>query len=421
MAKRKSYPEDIATVSVIFIFLIIFLAVVNLYVSTQLRTTFVNAQEQRIFSLAKLYGLYLNYPDKEKFIKNINEAFEIGQVVIVDTQGNRIYDSYLKFPGSSLDNIRMFNRLPESGKILQKNNSLVYHNPEPEFFLYLFNCPGYGTVDNAFRWHLLYVTLSLIFISFLGFFLIRNLFLPMRYVARVAQRYGIEMKKEDFIPATFNELFDKLREKEKEVLEFSAYIAHEFRNSLATITGLARLIQKGKKDPAEIIKECGIMEGLIANLLEYARPTKLMKTEFALNDLIEEAIRKIPYSEKVVIEKDLEYQDKVNGDYELLLNAIINLLKNGIEAISDKGEVRIVTRSEEDSIMISIADTGTGISEENLKDIFSPFYSNKTSGTGLGLAFVKKVVDLHDGRIKVRSEQGKGTEFIIRLPIKPGD
>ncbi len=421
MVKRKSYPRDIATVSVIFIFLIIFLAVVNLYVSTQLRIAFVDAQEERVFSLAKLCGVYLNHQDRERLIRNVAEAFDVGQLVIVDTKGNKIYDSYLKFPGSSFDYTKFFNRLPESGRIIQNRNNLVYHNSEPEFYLYLFKYPGYGAIDNVFRWHLLYVTLSLIFISFLGFFLIRNLFLPMRYVARIAQQYGIEMKKEDFVPATFNELFNKLKEKEKELLEFSAYIAHEFRNSLATITGLARLIQKGKKDPAEIVKECLIMEGLIANLLEYARPTKLMKTEFVLNEMIEEAIRKTDCPERVNIERHFEYQGKIYGDYELVLNALVNLLKNGIEAISNSGRLIIKTSAAEDSIIISVADTGRGISEENLNNVFSPFYSDKIGGIGLGLAFVKKVVDLHDGRIIARSKQGKGTEFIIRLPIKPGD
>ncbi|MGB9720272.1 MAG: sensor histidine kinase [bacterium] len=417
MARKSSYPKDIATVSVVFILLIIFLAVVNLYVSSQLRRAFISTQEEQVSALARFCSIYLDHPDRDRSIRTITESFNVGHLLITDTLGNRIYDSSVKFPGIILGNTKIFNKLPEAGKIIQKDNNLVYHNPEPEFYLYLFNYSNYATIDNIFRWHLIYITLSLVSISFLGFFLIRNLFLPMRYVARVAQRYGIEMKKEDFVSLTFNEIFAKLKDRERELLEFSAYVAHEFRNSLATITGLARLIQKGKKDPSEIIQECSMMEGLIANLLEYARPAKLMKNEFVLNELLEEAIRKIICPEGIIIEREFNYQDKIYADYELLLSAMINLLKNGIEAISGKGKIRITTNSEEDSIVISVADTGQGISGDNLKNIFSPFYSNKESGTGLGLAFVKKVVDLHDGKIIAKSVQGKGTEFIIRIPL----
>jgi len=419
MAKKSSYPQDIANISIIFICLIIFLAIVNLYVTNTLRTVFVNTHQERIASFARICSIYLNIPEKEKFIKPVAEVFNIGNIVITNSTGNKIYDSFLKFPGIAFDNIGIFRKLPEPGKITQQGNNLVYHNPEPDFYLYLFDYPGYFTTDNLFRWHLIYITLSLIFISFLGFFLIRNLFLPMRYVANVAQKYGIEMKKEDFVSATFNEIFDKLRNKEKELLEFSAYIAHEFRNSLATITGLARLIQKGKKDPEEIIKECSIMEGLIANLLEYARPVKIMKNEFILGELLEEAIRKAEIPERIMVEKEYKCQDKIYADYELLLSAIINLLKNSIEAISASGKIKIATMSEEGSVIISIFDTGKGILEENLKNIFSPFYSDKKGGIGLGLAFVKKVIELHNGLISVQSTLEKGTEFIIKIPLNP--
>lgn len=418
MVKKSSYPQNIALIAIIFICLIIFLAIVNLYVTNTLRNLFVNTYQGQVSSFARVCSIYLNDPEKEKVIKPLMEAFNIGNIVIADANGNRIYDSFLKLPGITPDNIKIFRSLPEPGKIVQQGNNLVYHNLEPDFYLFLFNFPGYFTTENLFRWHLIYITLSLLLISFLGFFLIRDLFLPMRYVARVAQRFGIEMQKEDFVSATFNEIFDKLKSKEKEVLEFSAYIAHEFRNSLATITGLTRLIQKGKKDPEDILKECNIMEGLIASLLEYARPIKLMKIEFLLNDLLTEALKKVEISDCITLEKDYKYQDKIYADYELLLGAIINLLKNSVEAITTKGKIKISTMSDMDFLMISISDTGKGISEDNLKNIFSPFYSNKEGGTGLGLAFVKKVIELHNGTITVHSRIDQGTEFNIKLPVK---
>ena len=80
------------------------------------------------------------------------------------------------------------------------------------------------------------------------------------------------------------------------------------------------------------------------------------------------------------------------------------------------GRIKITTGLEEDTILIGIADTGKGISQDMIKNLFSPFYSNKKEGTGLGLAFVKKVIDMHDGKITVNSTIGRGTEFLIRIP-----
>ncbi len=421
MAKKSSYPRDIAIISVVFILLIIFLAVVNLYVSTQLRKAFLNAQQERIYSLARFCSLYVNHPDKERLLKTITESFSIGRLIITDSLGNKIYDSAstLNIPGIVLNDTKKFSELPESGRIFQKEDDLVYHNPDPNYYLYLLNIADYAPIDNVFRWHLFYITLSLIFISFLGFFLIKNLFLPMRYVAGIARKYGIEMKKEEFVSTTFNEISNKIKEKEKELLELSAYIAHEFRNSLATITGIAHLIEKGKKEPSEIIRECKIMDGLITSLIEYARPVKLMKTEFDLSVLIEEGIKKANIPVEIKIEKDFKYQGKISADYELILNAMVNILKNSIEAMASGGKIKITTDIEEDSILLSIADTGKGISQNMIKNIFSPFYSGKKEGTGLGLAFVKKVIDMHDGRIAVDSTPDKGTEFLIRIPRSP--
>ncbi|MEO0107534.1 MAG: ATP-binding protein [candidate division WOR-3 bacterium] len=421
MAKKSNYPRDISIVSAVFIFLIIFLAIVNLYIGTQLRKTFLNSQQEKIYSIARICGYYLNNPDSAKALKLISESFNIGRLIISDSLDRKIYDSAIsvKIPGIIFDETKKFSKLPAPGDIMQVSNDIVYHNPQPDFYLYLFNLTNYATIDNVFRWHLIYITLSLVFISFLGFFLLRNLFLPMQYVAGVARKYGIEMKKEDFVSTTFGEIFNKMKEKEKELLELSAYIAHEFRNSLATITGLAHLIEKGKKEPSEIIKECNIMDGLIKSLIEYARPVKLMKTEFELSTLIEEVIKKANIPDEIKVEKNYKYQGKIFADYELMSSAIINILKNSVEAMGSDGKIRITTDIEEDSVLISIADTGKGIQSDMIKNIFSPFYSGKKEGTGLGLAFVKKVIDIHNGKITVDSKVGRGTEFLIKIPLNP--
>jgi len=120
--------------------------------------------------------------------------------------------------------------------------------------------------------------------------------------------------------------------------------------------------------------------------------------------------------ERIFVKKKFQPQIKLNGDYELLLHSFINIFKNGVAAISGRGTISITTKQDEDSVFCSISDTGTGIPKDKLDLVFSPFYSERAEGVGLGLAYVKKIVELHNGEIKVNSEKNRGTEFIIRIP-----
>lgn len=410
--------RHIAVISAVFIFLILFLALVNLYISIQLRNQYQDLEVSRITSLARLVAHYLSLEDPQFFLKNLESSFDLSHLVVYDTAGNKIYDgTSRKFPYfGSFDYLKLFKNLPKAGELRYSKDDVLYYNPEPAFFLYTKVSSTYTAINRVFQWHIFYITVSLIFISFLGFFLIRNLFLPMRYVAGVAQRYGIEIKKEDFVSETFNEIFKRIKTKEKELIEFSAYVAHEFRNSLATIMGLARLVEKGKKSGEEIIKECNTINKIITNLLEYARPLKLNRVEIDLNTLIEDALNRVRIPENISVVKNLQPQIFFTGDYELLLYGLINLIENGVEAMREGGKISINTCQEKDNVYISVADTGKGIAGDKLETVFTPFYSEKEKGTGLGLAYVKKIVELHNGNIEVRSEKNKGTKFTIRIP-----
>ncbi len=410
--------RNIAVIATVFILLILFLASVNLYVSIQLYRQYQNLEISRIASFARFCAGYLNHENSQIFLKNLTAAFNLDHLIIYDTLGNKIYDSVSK-KGPYLESVnylKMFGELPEPGGLKYYREDVLYYNSEPAFLLYTKTSPIYTTINRVFPWHIFYITISLIFISFLGFFLIRNLFLPMRYVAGVARRYGIAIKKEDFVSETFNEIFKRIKRKERELIEFSAYVAHEFRNSLATIVGLARLVEKGKKSSEEIVRECNTINTIITNLLEYARPLKLNRGEIELDTLIDNALGRIRIPQNIVVEKSVQPRLKMNGDYELLLSGLVNLLENSVEAIKGKGKITIDAFQATDNVCISISDTGKGIAADKLELVFTPFYSEKEKGTGLGLAYVKKVVELHNGDIEVISEKNRGTKFTIRIP-----
>ncbi|KPJ71899.1 hypothetical protein AMJ52_08170 [candidate division TA06 bacterium DG_78] len=424
---KSSYLRNISIIATVFIFLILFLALANLYISIQLRDEFLNYDRSKIVSIAKLCAHYLttykNQSERNYLFRNLSNAFTVDHLIISDTLGNKIFDSRsilvdLNFSSRKIDYSLFFETLPGADEMVQAGDNFIFHNGTPPFYLYISLSPAYSAVfGNIFKWHVFYITLSLIFVGFLGIFLIRNLFLPMRYVANVARELGVELKKEDFVSETFNEIFKKMKLKEEMLVEFSGYIAHEFRNSLAAIIGLAHLVEKRKKPASDIIKECRTMEELIARLLEYSRPVELVVSPVDVRQLIDDAVARVSLPERIQIKKKIaKHLPTIHGDYDLLHAALINLLKNSIEAIEDKGTITVDIHFDEDILSIAITDNGCGLDAQELEKVFSPFYSKKESGMGLGLAYVKKIVEIHNGRIEVNSKKGQGTTFTLKLP-----
>jgi signal transduction histidine kinase len=421
-----SYPRDIGAIAVIFIVLIIFLAIFNLYISFQFRNEFVNYDRNNVVAIANVCQGYLNkgYDRQELsfLLRNLSQSFNLGHLVITDTLGNRVYDSWMHFsmavPMGGVELTDRFGDLPGPLEIVQRESDFVYMGMDPPLYFYVSLVPAYSVIfGNIFRWHIFYITISLVFTGFLGFFLLRNLFLPMRYVANLAHDFGIEMKKEDFVSETFGEVYRKLRLREQMLVEFSSYVAHEFRNSLGAIIGLARLVEKGKRPGADIVRECRSMEDLITRILEYSKPLKLNVTAVDLNSVLDDAIGRVSIPKRIRVEKRAAMISAMKGDHELLAAAVANLLKNAKEAIRGKGKIDIETGEANGFVFVSVKDSGVGIDDEERDMIFNPFFSKKTEGMGLGLAYVKKVVEEHDGQVEVVSEKGKGSTFILKFPV----
>ncbi len=426
MRSSSSYPRDIGTIAAIFIVLIIFVAIFNLYISFQFRREFVDYGRSNALSIISVCRGYLDkdYDQRElgSLLQGLSQSFDLGRLVISDTLGNIIYDSWRHLGGlaqwTELEYADRFPRMPAAEELLQSDNEFLYRDTEPPVYFYVSLNPAYTVVfGQIFRWHIFYITISLLFTSFLGFFLLRNLFLPMRYVTNLARSFGIEMKKEDFVSATFDEVYRKLKMREQMLVEFSAYIAHEFRNSLSAMIGLARLVEKGKRPGSEIVKECRNMEDLIARILEYSKPLKLDLAPVDLNSVLDDALSRITIPKRIqVTKKTAEDVPRVHGDQELLTTAVLNLLKNAKEAITGKGRIEVATGATGQMCCISVEDTGVGMDSGELDRVFNPFYTKKAEGMGLGLAYVRKVVEEHGGRVEVRSKKGRGALFRLELP-----
>jgi len=213
--------------------------------------------------------------------------------------------------------------------------------------------------------------------------------------------------------------------------EMAATVAHEIRNPLGGIGGYASLLARSipPEDPKrkyvdKIIGGISSLNKIVGNLLAYTRKTNLQKQN---TDLVTWAEAILAHAE-IEIEKEKKQlsiernfpAEPLNAeiDAERLQQVMLNLLMNAIQAIETDGKISVGISSNGKYAEITVADTGNGIEPEHLKNIFTPFFTTKEQGTGLGLAIVKKIIDLHEGEITVESAIGKGTSFLIKIPLQ---
>jgi len=210
--------------------------------------------------------------------------------------------------------------------------------------------------------------------------------------------------------------------------EIAAGLAHEIKNPIAGIKGALEIIYK-KADAAntnrEVYKEMLVqidrIHQIIQDLMLYAKPKELNIRPVSLSDNIENAIRlaKLQIKNKK-IEFEFQNSEKILPvflDGDKIQEVILNLMLNSIAAIETKGKISVeLSSQDEKSLRITVKDDGKGIREDQLSQIFLPFFTTKSEGTGLGLSICKKTISAHDGSIDVDSEVGKGTSFTIILP-----
>jgi len=221
---------------------------------------------------------------------------------------------------------------------------------------------------------------------------------------------------------------DQLIRKEKLAIVglLASSISHELRNPLGVINNSAYFLQMKLKDADEKIKkhldllqkEVVRSNGIITDLLTFAKVKKLKLTESDLNKILEDVLKYIDVPEKITIEKQLDTNlPHFQLDEEQVFCVFLNIITNALHSVEDDGKIVIKTSVIEDFAVIKIIDNGVGIPEENLEKIFEPLFTTRARGIGLGLAIVKEVIDIHNGLIEVESEVGKETTFTVRLPI----
>lgn len=214
----------------------------------------------------------------------------------------------------------------------------------------------------------------------------------------------------------------ELRSRLSSLGEISAGIAHELRNPMGVIAGYTKLLSKKADESLKptvnaIAKEINVMNRIISDFLSFARPAELNISDIDLKGIIENCVAAVTGgSGNIKTHIDIDGLPPIKGDEVLLRQAFTNLIQNAIESMPKGGEL-FIRSSLGDSIEVSISDTGPGIAENIIDNIFLPFFTTKDKGTGLGLSIVQKVIVSHGGNIFVESSNN-GTTFRIRLPLK---
>jgi signal transduction histidine kinase len=230
-------------------------------------------------------------------------------------------------------------------------------------------------------------------------------------------------------------LEERLREAEhlSAVGQLSSTIAHEIRNPLNFISlSIDHIKEKYRPGGGEeetknflalvssIKQEIHRLNKLVNDFLDYGKPLKMnmQRTNIALilNDVIE-LIKAKADTENIVIQENYAFSPSILLDPELIKTCILNVMTNAFQAMPEGGTLTVSTDRNNGKFILSVSDTGRGVSSENLSKIFEPFFTTKNTGLGLGLATTKRIVEEHGGKIDFHSELGAGSDITISLPL----
>ena len=240
----------------------------------------------------------------------------------------------------------------------------------------------------------------------------------------------------------FNSMVKSLKRHQQDMAEMSKKVAwaemarkvaHEIKNPLTPIQLSAEHLLRVYNDKrgnfeealnestSYIIKEVENLRKIAKEFLEISKESALQKEPFDLKEAIQETISpyKKVFADRIALIESYQGKDFIyDGDKSKLQIALRNIFTNAIEAIGDKGEIRVNLMREEHKMTVEISDTGAGMDQETIERIFEPYFSTKEVGTGLGLSIAKKIIEDHAGRIEASSRSNEGTRIVIYLPIK---
>ncbi|RJP58923.1 MAG: HAMP domain-containing protein [Deltaproteobacteria bacterium] len=250
--------------------------------------------------------------------------------------------------------------------------------------------------------------------------------------------YEVKMSSPDEIgdlAASLDDMRKKLKANREELIkserlatigQFAAHVGHELRNPLSVIKSSVYYLKMKLRDPEEKViehlqrveRQISMSDKIISDLLDFSRMRTPVLMEVLVSDIIEDVLSSIAVPEGIEIVKDMKSAlPAIKADKDQLRLVFINMVTNAVEAMPGGGRLHIKTGEKDGFQEIEFRDTGCGISGEDKSNIFTPLFSSKPAGIGLGLTLCKSLVEGHGGAIEVESELDKGATFSVRLPI----
>ena len=221
---------------------------------------------------------------------------------------------------------------------------------------------------------------------------------------------------------SLSEMHTEIQQHEQSTKQLLSGIAHEIKNPLGGIeiySGLLKeeLPKEHQSYLGKITGELHHLKQILLEYLDYARPAKSDLKTLPVESVFEDAYRiLLPEIKQKKIKYGLSGHGDVLGDESKLRRVFVNLLKNSLEAVNEEGSIRIIIQSENSRVRVEVSDDGAGISEDDIDNIFQPYFTTQDKGYGLGLTIARNIIDEMNGTIIVESEVGKGTKFTVELP-----
>jgi len=208
--------------------------------------------------------------------------------------------------------------------------------------------------------------------------------------------------------------------------ELAVMVAHDLRNPLQGITVATDFLSQEKAESPEKkakmlnavkadIRRC---EKIVNDLLDYTREQRILPSETDVASLLSASLNHLQIPENVRISNFTAAEPKIQVDMNMMTRVFDNLIKNAVEAMPEGGNLAIRSEASANTMQVSFADTGMGITKDALNKLFVPLFTTKAKGMGFGLSICKRLVEAHGGNIRVQSQIGKGTTFTIAIPIK---
>lgn len=287
----------------------------------------------------------------------------------------------------------------------------------------------------------------ILLVILIGTLIAKNLTAPIHSLVEFTRKVGegnLELQAEistsdelGELAQAFNDMTDELLRYRNELVhverlatagKMSATFAHEIRNPLSSIKMLLQLLKKkanvgndkqSEKYIESIIEEVDRVDMIVDGMMDFAQPAELNLKKCDINELIKSVLELMQGNlehQKIELKKMLDLSlPGIKADPNKLKQVFMNLVLNAIQAMPEGGMLTVSTHQTDSAIEIEFEDTGVGISDDNLKLIFEPFFTTKRSGTGLGLANAKRIIEQHNGEISIQSKIDTGTSVFIRL------